>query len=106
MTPEQVRRLVIEELRALLERALDDAPKAFSTHCDGPRPEGLALRAWQRLAPTIPGAVRRGRYVQVPREAFAAWEASRSVTPPIAANDAEPWSPAAALANAGLRVPR
>jgi hypothetical protein len=100
----EVRIAVRAELNRILELLLGIEPP-YSTHRGGPRPDGFVLRAWQRVAPTIPGAVRRGRYVLVSREAFAAWErASCSAAPataPLAPD--EEWTPAKALAAAGVR---
>jgi hypothetical protein len=107
MTPADVRIVVREELRSMLARLLDVEPP-FSTHRDGPRPDGWGLRPWQRVAPTIPGARRRGRYVVVPRDAFDRWERGTAVQAAPAANDtvASTWTPTAALRAAGLRGSR
>jgi hypothetical protein len=103
---DEVRALVRAELRALLARLVDDE-LPYSTHRDGPRPDGWSLRPWQVTAKRIPGAVRRGRYVIVPREAFRRWEAGTAVAPAPAANDqADVWSPGSALRAAGLRGTR
>jgi hypothetical protein len=103
-----MRALVREEVRALLARLLADEPAPYTTHRDGPRPEGIRLRSWQRLAPTIPGAVRRGRYLIVSRAAFEAWERGQAAVAPTApANDLEAeWTAAGALASIGLRSSR
>jgi hypothetical protein len=83
----------------------------YTTRKAGPRPDGWALRSWQKVAPSIPGAIRHGRYWKVAREAFNAWEkgaarSTLSTTEAPPANDAEPWTAAKALARAGLKATR
>jgi hypothetical protein len=66
-------------------------------------------KAWRALASTIPGAVRLGRWVSVPRRAWVAWIESQSSPAPLVqrdpkpVNDSESWSPRRALEQAGLR---
>ncbi len=97
-----LRAVIRDELRSLLARLVDAVPP-YATHRDGPRPDGWGLRAWQRVAPTITGAVRRGRYVYVARSAYEEWRAGPILTP-TSAQSAEQWSPSAALSAAGLRA--
>ncbi|HEV3193377.1 MAG TPA: hypothetical protein VGY54_22875 [Polyangiaceae bacterium] len=79
-------------------------PLPFSTHHKGPRPDHIGLRRWQKLAPQVPGAMRRGRFWMVSREAWEAYERGTSPSTP-AANDPA-WSPASALRLAGVRGAR
>src|SRR5271166_3618782 len=102
-----IRRVVREELRAMLGRLADDEPRDYSSR-RGRGPAGYAHRDWQAIAKAI--GTRRGRWWVVSRAALEAYEASRqgaTATPPLTppANDAAApaWSPRAALEAAGLR---
>ncbi len=111
---EQVAERAAEIVLARLSAGLAAEPAAFSTHRDGPRPREYARRprAWRQLAPQIPGAVRLGRWVTVPREAYDRWlaaQGSNLQAPPasgarLTRQEAE-WSPAHVARDLGLRVP-
>jgi hypothetical protein len=104
-----------EIVLARLSGGLTAEPAAFSTHRDGPRPREYAgrPRAWRELAPRIPGAVRLGRWVTVPREAYERWLAAQVAPaepePPPAREAPAPrqeaaWSPADVARDLGLRL--
>jgi hypothetical protein len=111
---EQVAARAAEIVLARLSAGLAAEPAAFSTHRDGPRPREYARRprAWRQLAPQIPGAVRLGRWVTVPREAYDRWlaaQGSNLQAPPasgarLTRQEAE-WSPADVARDLGLRLP-
>jgi hypothetical protein len=67
-------------------------------------------RKWRAAAATIPGSAKIGRWVVVPRDAYAKWIAAQA-TPamqtslPTNAADEE-WTPRRALEAAGLRLTR
>jgi len=111
---EQVAARAAEIVLARLSAGLAAEPAAFSTHRDGPRPREYARRprAWRQLASRIPGAVRLGRWVTVPREAYDSWLAAQgSNGEPPPASGARPtvqeaeWSPADVARDLGLRLP-
>jgi hypothetical protein len=94
---------------ARLATALVATEAPYSTRRGFEPPEYMGRPArWKQDAPTIPGAVKLGRWWSVSRAAYAAWVEKHSVTtsaPAVApANDAPAWSPRAALAAVGLRA--
>jgi hypothetical protein len=101
----EVRRLVREELRALLARLADDV--VYSTRA-GCAPTGYARDAWRQIAHRI--GVRRGRYWIVTAQQLAAHEQRQTTpaaTPTTPANDdAAPWRPEQAAVAMGLRASR
>lgn len=97
----KVAELVFARLAAVLSTTADP----YSTRAGGEPPEFRArAKKWRAVAPSIPGAVRLGRWVSVPRAAYAAWVESQA-TPAKSAN-ASAWSPAAALRAVGIRGSR
>jgi hypothetical protein len=102
----QLADLLAPRVAALLAARLTGAnePIVYSTR-KGEGPPGYAHRAWQKVAPTIPGAARRGRWWIVAAGALAAWEAGQS-PPSVSVSlppQAQAWSPEGALASIGLR---
>jgi hypothetical protein len=100
---EQVRAIARAELRTMLAVLLADEPEHYSSR-RGHAPSGYAHRAWQRIARAI--GTRRGRWYVVTREQLEAYERGSNSSTPNAANDAEAWSPSAALESVGLRGSR
>jgi hypothetical protein len=106
----------VAALRASVERLAERLPSSalepaeappFGTHKKAPVPTEFADRrkAWHAIAKTIPGAVQVGRWWTVPRDAYAAWLASKQGTP--AANDGgQRWPARAALLSIGARPTR
>jgi len=88
--------------------ALGASQSPYSTRRGHEPPEfrGRA-KAWRSVAAGIPGGVRIGRWVSVPRDAYSRW-LSLQTTCTTASNDttAQPWTPAQALAEAGIRSTR
>jgi len=97
------------EVRTIFAAVASPKPSFYSTR-RGHAPAGYPDERWKAVAPTIPGAVRRGRWVVISREAVEAFEAAQlapstpAATPMEAA--ASSWSPGAALARAKLRAVR
>jgi hypothetical protein len=84
-------------------------PKADYSTRKGCGPVGIGDRAWKRqaedmLAAHVVGVVRRGRWIVVPRSSLEASEAPAARASEPRAR--EPWSPGAALRDAGLRATR
>jgi hypothetical protein len=106
-----LRRAVVRDVVAILVGALaaTDKPSVYSTR-RGCAPPGFADRAWKALAPTLPGATKRGRWTVVARADFDRWEAAQGATSGAtsAANDttSEPWSPETSALALGLRASR
>lgn len=103
---EELRALVREELRTILGAALAQKPAVYSSR-RGRGPEGMSEDRWKALAPTIPGAVKRGRWWVVSRDAFEAYEASQ--VPAVEAPKLAPvveLTRAEAFLRAGLRASR
>ncbi|MDP9035704.1 MAG: hypothetical protein M3O50_12940 [Myxococcota bacterium] len=101
-----VRAIVRAELRAMFGRVLEEPGEPYSTR-KGREPEefrGQAKR-WRAVAPTIPGAVRIGRWWSVSRANYAAW-CGGARTDPTPAPTARAWDPYDAIEKAGLRVVR
>lgn len=100
--------LVALQLSAILAGAALGA--TYSTRVDGPVPPEFAgrRRAWLAIAPTIPGAVRLGRWWSIPRDAYERWLKAHAAAPqmgaPAAAAVEAEWSPAALAADLGLRL--
>jgi hypothetical protein len=101
--------LVAARLAAALTRS---STAVVYTTRKGQGPAGYPHRAWQRLAPSIPGAVRRGRWWVVSAEALEAWERAQTTTaqttssvpaPATSAVRLTTWSPEEAMASVGLR---
>jgi hypothetical protein len=105
LSPEDVRALVRAELRGLLVKLLDDRPTVYSSR-KGHHAPGYAEREWKALAKRL--GVRRGRWWVVERSVLEAYEAQGDGKPQndTAAPTPSTWSPAAALAEAGLRRAR
>ena len=98
----QVVPLVLAQLVALL--SVPSKPDVYSTR-KGHAPPGYADKSWKQVAPTIPGAVTRGRWIVVPRDDFEVWETNQArTTPQVAVPVKSQWSPAMAAAEIGLRV--
>jgi hypothetical protein len=101
--------LVAVELARMLLGAVE--PTTYTTRRDGPRPTEYSdrARAWRELVPTIPGAVRLGRWWSISRTVFEAWrdrQGTPALTPLAAGTAASPstWSPATIAADLGLRL--
>jgi hypothetical protein len=110
---EQVAARAAEIVLARLSAGLTAEPSAFSTHREGPRPREYAARprAWRELAPRIPGAVRLGRWVTVPRDAYQRWLTAqgkdperRPASPELVAGEEAAWTPADLARDLGLRL--
>jgi len=110
---ERVAARAAEIVLARLSAGLAAEPSAYSTHRDGPRPREYAQRprAWRQLAPRIPGAVRLGRWVTVPRAAYERWLATQGTRPGLLPTSDAPattpkkaWSPADLVRDLGLRL--
>jgi hypothetical protein len=105
---DELARRVAPLVVAQLSAALGAVAAPFSTRRGFEPPEYSSRpKRWKRDAPTIPGAVRVGRWVSVSRSAYAAWLEAKSATP-VVHRDAAPappstWSARAALEAAGLR---
>jgi hypothetical protein len=112
---ERVTPLVLSAVLAKLAGALGAALETpFSTRRGAAVPAEFIGRAkkWREVAPSIPGAVRVGRWWTVDRGCYGAWVRSQSTVPAAPAagaqarmNDA-PWSAISALRAAGLRPTR
>jgi hypothetical protein len=98
---EEVAQLVLANLLERIAQA--SKPIAYSTR-RGHGPPGMSDRACKRVLPLVPGATTRGRWIVVSVAAFEAWE-RRDAAPP-ATPPAEPWTPAVAAREAGLRGTR
>ena len=92
---------------ARLAGALGAIAAPYSTRRGHEPPEYQGRsKKWKADAPTIPGAVRVGRWWSVPRDRYAAWIAAQSSVAPApapAATSSRPWSPADELGSLGLR---
>jgi hypothetical protein len=79
---------------ARLAAALGATQAPFSTRKGGEVPPEFQGRrkAWLATAPTIPGAVKLGRWWSVPRPAFAAWVVAQAPAP-APATPSKPWHP-------------
>lgn len=96
--------LVLAEITRLAKHA--NEPKTYNTRAGG-QPPGWSIRTWQKIAPTIPGAAKRGRWYVVTAEALAAWERQEPNDRADNGNSGHArWSPDAALRNAQLRASR
>jgi hypothetical protein len=95
---ERVATRAAEIVLARITCALVGAPETYSTRA-GCAPPGYSRDAWRRVARQI--GTRRGRWYVVTREQLDAHE--RGQIAHATANDATEWSPASALAGAGLR---
>ena len=93
---------------ARLALALGATASPYSTRRGHEPPEFTSrAKVWRATAPTIPGAVRFGRWWTVSREAYATWiRAQGGNAAPIPAPAANEWTPSAALASVGLRATR
>jgi hypothetical protein len=109
---EALARQVAPLVVAQIATALGAVQAPYSTR-KGHEPAEFIGRSkkWKATAPTIPGSVQMGRWVTVPRAAYAAWIAAQGITPstsPAPSNDTSTatWSPTAALESVGLRRTR
>jgi hypothetical protein len=93
--------LVFAQIAAMFAAGVK--PAHYSSRKGGDRPDGFALERWQATCPTIPGAVRRGRWWTVSREAFEAFEAAQTSPAPSSAPAPTGWSLEQAYKSAGLR---
>ena len=91
-------------------------PASYGTRRGAPIPPefigAAAKRRWNRTLPKIPGAVPDGgRWWTIRRDLYEAWldtQRARVAGPPVAdtTTTSQPWSPATALRDAGLRATR
>jgi hypothetical protein len=109
---EALARAVAPLVVAQLATALGASSAPFSTRRGFEPPEFLGRsKKWRNVAPSIPGAVKVGRWFVVPRDAYARWVQS-CATPAVAAalrplastHVTEAWTHASALASVGLRA--
>jgi len=89
---------VISRIMGGLGGALDEE-LTYSTR-KGKGPPGIRPRVWRREVPTIPGALKAGRWWTVSRRDFEAWRSTRaipgsSLPSKVASNDASAprWTP-------------
>ena len=103
----RVAALVLTRLATALSAS--DAPYSTRKGFEPPEFQGRP-KAWKRIAPTIDGHTKIGRWITVPRSSYAKWLDSQSATTtPTStttspANDATPgWTPAMTAAAMGYR---
>ena len=109
---EQLAPRVAALVLARIATALGACEMPFSTRRGYAPPEFVGRpRVWRETAPTIPGAVQIGRWVSVPRAAYATWLAARSIagaTPaavaPAVMSSAQPRTPADVARALGFRL--
>ena len=112
MNPAELQKLAKELLPFILAElgalgTTSRAPAEYTSHHEGPRPAGVALRVWQKQIQAIPGAKQRGRYWVVSREAFERWEASQAAPSAAPSPAPETWTPGEQARRAGgVRVTR